>query len=86
MSTPGDSGSGAAAGRSSVAGGRGSRAPTPSSAAREPTPSCDVPAAAAPTSATDGQGAESPVLNALMTCLDDEEEGSDDLESDIIDP
>ncbi|CAO2198739.1 unnamed protein product, partial [Urochloa humidicola] len=31
-------------------------------------------------------GAESPVLNALMTCLDDEEEGSDDLESDIIDP
>ncbi|CAL5094676.1 unnamed protein product [Urochloa decumbens] len=30
-------------------------------------------------------GAESPFLNALMTCLDDEEEGSDDLESDIID-
>lgn len=46
MSTPGDSGSGAGP---SAAGGRGSRAPTPSS-----TPS-DVPAPAAPTG-TDGQG------------------------------
>ncbi|KAF0908794.1 hypothetical protein E2562_028596 [Oryza meyeriana var. granulata] len=31
------------------------------------------------------KGFESPIVNALMTCLDDEEEASDDLESDIID-
>ncbi|CAO2165278.1 unnamed protein product, partial [Urochloa humidicola] len=62
MSTPGDSGSGVAAGRSTVAGGHGSRAPTPSSGPREPTPSSDLPAAVAPTSAIDGQGTDDNVI------------------------
>lgn len=76
MSTPGDSSS-----RRSGVGPSGEPPLTRARSTRDPTPSSD----AATFEPSQGTGPESAALNALMTCLDDEDETKDD-KSVIIDP